>query len=142
MIRASYRKEGDQWVGVLKAGKTTVVECGHRHTNRDMSTAAGGEAAPVCARMILAGARNPATAAQTAQRYRTAYLALTTGAGFTHPADMIAKVKADGAARAAAYFDLVDQVRAHPEFTATAPGRLAAPATAPAEVGEFPSWMQ
>lgn len=141
MIRVSYRRDGDQWVGLLKVGKAALVECGHRHTNRDVTTAAGGEAAQVCARMILAGARNPATAEHTAERYRTAYLALTTGAGFAHPAGMVEKVKADGAGRATAYLALVDQVRAHPELT-TVPVRPAAPATAPAEVGELPSWMQ
>jgi hypothetical protein len=141
MIRVSYRRDGDQWVGLLKVGKTTLVECGHCHTNRDVTTAAGGEAAQVCARMILAGARNPATAEHTAQRYRTAYLVLTTGAGFAHPADLIDKVKADGAARATAYLALVDQVRAHPELTTEA-ATPATPATEPAAVGELPSWMQ
>jgi hypothetical protein len=141
MIRVSYRRDGDQWVGVLKdSANATIVECGHTHTNRDMTTTTGGEAAQVCARMILLGARNQHTADSRARGYRTAWLSLTSTAGFAVPASVIEKVRAEGPARAAAYLARVDQVRQHRDLHTTrqpAP----APAAEPAEVGDMPDWM-
>lgn len=140
MIRVSYRRDGDRWVGILRDGNEVIAECGHTHRNRDVSTQTNGEAAQVCARMILAGARNPATAEHRAERYRTAWLAFTRGGGFTVPASVIQDAKKEGAARAAAYLALVDQVRAL--LTDRQPTPTPSPtASATADLGDMPDWM-
>lgn len=147
MIRVSYRRAavrtaGDKWIGVLQDCGVAFVWCGHEHHNRDVSTRSGGEAAQVCARMILEGARNENIAQSRAQQFRTAYLALTSGAGFTAPASTIEAAKKHGEERAAAYLALVAEVRQHPNLNATTPATTPTPDPAkPAEVGEIPDWM-
>lgn len=144
MIRVSYRKDADRWVGVLKIGKTTLVECGHTHHNRDFSTSTYGEAAQVCARAILDGARRPATAEHRANQLRNAWLRLTTGAGFTFSDTVIEATKQAAAERASAYLILVEQVRRHPDLNAR-PAQPTQPQASrtPAAVEELPAghWM-
>lgn len=145
VIRVSYRRDGDQWVGVLRASAMSgagavLVECGHTHHNRDVTTMIGGEAAQVCARMILLGARNPNTAEARARGFRTAWLALTRTTGFMVPAGMAEKAQADGVVLADDYLARVDQVRRHRDLNTTRPAAKPSPA-APAEVSEIPDWM-
>lgn len=139
MIRVSYQRADDQWTGVLRAGQTVLVECGHHHTNRDMTTSAG-TSAQSCARAILDGARNPNTAADRHHQLRTAWARILNGTGFTLPTVLIEEAKQASAANAAAYLALVDQVRQHPDLTTEAP-KPAPAAAEPAEVGEIPDWM-
>lgn len=146
MIRIGYRQDdsysGDRprWIGLLRVAGTVLVECGHAHINRDDSSATAGEAARVCARMILAGARRPAVAAGRAEQMRNAWARLAGDAGFAAPASVIEKAKVESADRATAYLALVDQVRAHPDLNTTAP-RRAQPKIETAEIGEMPDWM-
>jgi hypothetical protein len=143
MIRVSYRKDGDQWVGVLKDNaNATIVECGHAHTNRGITTKTGGEAATVCARMILAGARRPQLADSRADSLRNAWQSLTSGAGFQLPAGLVESAKQHCAENAAAYLALVDQVRTHPDLnTTTTPAVPAAPTPETVDTGDLPDWM-
>lgn len=141
-IRASYRRSGESgWTGVVRLGRMELVECGHTHANRDMTTARG-EAATVCARMILRGAQLDATAQHRAAAIRTAWQRLTSAAGFAVPVSTIEKAKADAPKAAAAYLAKVAVVRAAlaEQQAATAPEEP--PATTPApEIGEMPAWM-
>ena len=109
--RPGSRRAGDRrFVGVVRRGRTVLAECGHEHTNRDWTTGANGTSATDCARAIIAGAANPATAEQHANRLRNAWLALTTQAGFVAPASTIAAAKADAAAAADAYLAAVARI--------------------------------
>ncbi|BCY11010.1 hypothetical protein [Actinoplanes sp. L3-i22] len=115
VLRTSYRREGEAgWVGVLRDGRAPVVECGHRHHHRDLSTSRG-EAAQVCARMILRGAENDAAARDRAHRLRTAWQALASAGGFHVPVSTVESAKYQGSfarhARTCAE-RLADQVRA------------------------------
>jgi hypothetical protein len=140
-IRVSYRRDGERWVGVLRAGARVIVECGHPHENRDMTTAAGGESAKVCARAILRGAELPASAEDRADRQRRAWQRLTEGGGFAYPAGMVEKVQADCQVRADDYLTRVATVRdALRTYPTTAP-KAPAPAPAAAPIGEMPDWM-
>lgn len=145
MIRVSYRRavdrsSGDRWIGVLQVRGVLLVACGHEHRNRDVSTGAGGEAAQVCARMILEGARRPQLAESRAAQLRNRWQSLTSGTGFAVPKTLIEQAKQDGAANADAYLALVDEVRTHPELHDTDLPRPAAPEPAQ-EIGELPAWM-
>lgn len=145
MIRVSYRRhpdrsQGDRWIGVLQVCGVLLVPCGHVHHNRDVSTRTGGEAAQVCARMILEGARRPALAASRAEQMRDAWRSLAGGAGFQYPASVIEGARQACAENAAAYLALVDEVRAQPDLNDTEPKPAPAPAP-PAEIGEMPDWM-
>jgi hypothetical protein len=109
-----------RYVGVVRVnggrGGSTgriVAECGHEHANRDWSTGAAGGSAKDCARQIIAGAQNPATAEHTAKRIRTAPTGLRPGAGFQHPAGTIEAAAAIATSNAEAYLAAVATVRAH-----------------------------
>jgi hypothetical protein len=142
MIRVTYRRDGDQWIGVLIAGKDVIAECGHTHTNRDHTTRTGGEAATVCARMILAGARRPQLADFRADNLRNRWQSLTSGTGFQTPAGLVESAQLHCAENAAAYLALVAQIRTHPDLnTTTAPTAPTAPAREPVDTGDLPSWM-
>lgn len=137
-IRVSYRRadDGERWVGVLREGRTIVVECGHEHDNRDVTTS-GSIGAQVCAGEILDGSRRPATADYVADRKRTAWQRINTGAGFVQPAGWLDKAKSACAESAADYLTRVAAVRA---FRA-ARVRPARPETAEPVIGEMPDWM-
>ncbi len=140
MIRASYRRAGDKWAGVVRVGRAVLVDCGHEHDNRDMSTSAG-TAATVCAREILDGARRPATCDQIAERKRTAYARVRTGAGFVQPTGWLNGLK-DSCARAAEdYRARVAVVRAALPEHDHYPVPAIAPEPAEAPVGDLPEWM-
>jgi len=145
VIRVSYRRaddrtQGDRWIGVLQSGGVAFVWCGHEHRNRDVSTQTNGEAAQVCARMILEGARRPALAEFRAEQIRNAWRSLASGAGFQHPASVIEGARSECAKRAGEYLALVDEVRQHPELNDTVP-RPTTHVSDPAEIGEMPDWM-
>src|SRR5881394_112123 len=121
MIRVSYRRAadrtaGDRWIGVLQHYGVAFVWCGHEHRNRDVSTQTNGEAAQVCARMILEGARRPALAESRAEQMRNAWRSLAGGAGFQYPTSVIEGARVACAENADAYLALVDQVRQHPDL--------------------------
>ncbi len=148
MIRVSYRRDqdrsrDDRWIGVLQDHGVAFVWCGHLHHNRDVSTKSGGEAAQVCARMILQGARIPAIAASRADQFRNAWRTLTMGGGFTVPTSVIEAAKKSGAERAAEYLALVEEVRRRPDLHDTEPAKPPVPPAPPAraEVGPMPDWM-
>lgn len=138
MIRVSYRRAGDKWIGVLRDGGTVITECGHQHDNRDVTTSAG-KAARVCAAEILDGARRPATADYVAERKRISWQQLNTGAGFVHPAGWMDGVKQACAESAAGYLARVDLVRA--ALPADEPEPVAPTEPAEAEIGDMPDWM-
>jgi hypothetical protein len=145
MIRVSYRRaedrsQGDRWIGVLQDHGVAFIWCGHQHRNRDVSTRTNGEAAQVCARMILEGARKPQLAESRAEQMRGAWRSLTSGAGFQHPASVIEGARTACARNADAYLALVAEAREHPDLNDTEPTPVPAPA-APAEIGEIPDWM-
>lgn len=127
-----------RYVGLVRyAGRRGVApiitECGHEHTNRDWSTGAAGGSARDCARQIIAGARNPATAQDTARRLRNAPVGLANGAGFIAPVATLAGARATAEANAGSYLAAVAAVRAYlrgvtvpnarEEATTAAPGR-------------------
>jgi hypothetical protein len=99
--------------GGVRGTGPVITECGHEHANRDWSTGAAGGSARDCARQIIAGANNPATAEHTARRLRTAPAGLTNGAGFTMPAGTIEAARATAEANAASYLAAVAAVAAH-----------------------------
>ncbi|MFI7608868.1 hypothetical protein ACIBTV_27660 [Micromonospora sp. NPDC049366] len=111
--RPGSRQVGDRaYAGVVRRGRAILAECGHQHTNRDWTTAAGGTSATDCARSIIAGAANPATAEHTAAQLRNAWIALTSNAGHAFPASTIAAAKATAAEAATTYLAAVAAVRA------------------------------
>jgi hypothetical protein len=138
--RAGYRSAGERWVGVVHVDGRPLIECGHEHENRDMTTTGGGKAAVVCAREILDGARKPATADHVAGRMRTAWQRVNTGAGFVQPAGWLDRVKRAGADAAADYLRRVAIVRE--ALPAEAPALVPVPAAAvETEIGDMPEWM-
>lgn len=146
MIRVSYRRDtdrsnGNRWIGVLQVRGVLLVACGHTHHNRDVSTRAGGEAAQVCARMILEGARRPQTAEHRAAQLRNAWQSLTDGTGFTVPKTLIEQARRDCAANADAYLALVEEIRQQPDLHDTDQPRLPAAPAVEQEIGELPAWM-
>ena len=58
MFKATYRKNGDGWEGVLKNNDEIVWACGHYHRNRDIGSRFAGKSACDCARSELLN-RNP-----------------------------------------------------------------------------------
>ncbi len=125
MIRVSYRRAenrdaGDRWIGVLQVRGVLLVACGHEHRNRDCSYPSSGESATDCARMILRGTTNQATAKGRADGYRRAWQSLARGAGFQVPASTIEKAKQDGRRNAEHYLAAVGTSRVF-LATATAP---------------------
>jgi hypothetical protein len=111
--RAGSRQTGDRrFAGVVRVGRTVLVDCGHEHTNRDWTTGTGGRSAVDCAQRILAGAANPATADRYATETRNRWIALTSAAGHVHTAATIAAAKAAAAEDADAYLAAVATVRA------------------------------
>ncbi len=145
VIRVSYRRAadrttGDRWIGVLQHDGVAFIWCGHEHHNRDVSTQTNGEAAQVCARMILEGARRPQLAESRAEQLRNAWRSLARGGGFQHPASVIEGARSACAENAAAYLALVEETRQHPALNDTETTPTPAPAV-PAEIGELPAWM-
>jgi hypothetical protein len=145
MIRVSYRRaenrdDGDRWIGVLQVNGVLLVACGHEHHNRDMSTRAGGEAAQVCARMILEGARNPNIAASRAKQLAARWMGLAGGTGWTYSAGMLTQAREQSENNAFAYLALVAEVRAHPELNVTEPPKPPEPVTERV-IGDMPDWM-
>lgn len=141
-VRVGTRRDGDDHVGVIRDGRTVVVECGHAHTNRDMTTGANGRSARDCADRILRGARIPATAEHYRGEISRSWERLAWSGAFVHPQSVIAAAKVAAAAAADAYLLAVATVRAVLAVDA------ARPAPAPAvvepveqEIGDMPAWM-
>ncbi|QQM15095.1 hypothetical protein SEA_BANQUO_7 [Gordonia phage Banquo] len=54
-MRASYRRAGQRWEGVIRDDAGKVVQaCGHVHRNRDDGNATWGRSARECAAFMLA----------------------------------------------------------------------------------------
>lgn len=127
------------YTGVLRHNGRIVVECGHQHTNRDVTSGINGRSASDCARDVLAGARNDHTARHNAQTMRNGWLKLTRG-GFVTSKTTIDKAKMHAAQRADAYGSAVAATRAflaaHPDTTTT----VVAP-DEPQRIGDMPDWM-
>lgn len=100
-----------RYIGIVRVGRTVIVECGHEHANRDWPRS-GDPGATGCARDIIDGAANPALAERRATKRARAWENLTRSTGFTTPAGTIAAAKTTAAADAAAYLATVDTVRA------------------------------
>ncbi len=109
-IRIGIRQCDGAWTGVLRQGRRIVVECGHRHSNRDWSTKASGTSASDCIRYAVRGARLPAVAASIAAQLRDGWKAL---AGRTYiGATTAARFRERGERDAAAYEAAVTATRA------------------------------
>lgn len=116
VLKAGTKRSGDEhtgfrYTGVLRHRGRIVIECGHTHHNRDISTRVNGEAASVCARMILRGAQNPATAEHTASNFRTAWMNLTRGTGFQVPKSVIEGAQQRSQKNAEDYLEKVAEIR-------------------------------
>jgi hypothetical protein len=69
-LRIGTRIDGDSYEGVLRDGRRIVASCGHRHHNRDESSATNGISARHCIRSLVLAARNPDYATQAAASIR------------------------------------------------------------------------
>jgi hypothetical protein len=94
------------YVGVLRRGSRIVVECGHRHTNRDASTRTGGTSASDCIRELARAALRPNFLEHQAQQIATAWTRLGPHVTTTTRE----KARADAPANVAAYRALVAKV--------------------------------
>ncbi|MCX5070768.1 hypothetical protein OOJ91_33530 [Micromonospora lupini] len=68
------QRDEDRYTGVVRLGRKVVVECGHRHTNRDMTTKTNGRSARDCADRLLRAAHRPAYAAEIITASRNAWM--------------------------------------------------------------------
>lgn len=137
--RTGTAHDGYTYTGVLRHNGRAVVECGHQHTNRDMSSGANGRSAADCARDVLAGARNAHTAASNTAGFRDRWLKLTRG-GFVTPESVIDAARASAAQAADAYEAAVAATRAHLDQYPDMPTPVVAPDEPPV-IGDLPEWM-
>lgn len=110
-LRAGTRRDGDEYVGVLREGRRIVIECGHRHRNRDLTYPSSGISARDCIGRVVAGAGRMIAERDYADKYRGAWQNLTRGTGFTCPPSVIEDAKVSSAADADAYLEKVAKVR-------------------------------
>lgn len=110
-LRAGTRREGDKHVGVLRQGKTVVLECGHTHQNRDQTYPSSGVSARDCIGRVVRGAERIATEDGYAGDYRDSWQRLTRSTGFVVPASVIEQAKQSGQTAAAEYRSKVALVR-------------------------------
>jgi hypothetical protein len=104
------RRDDDRFVGVLRRGRAVVVECGHRHANRDVSTKANGVSASDCARELVQAALRPSVVEYRVEQIGAAWQRL--GRGFAAPASVIEAAKAKAPADVAEYRAKVAEVAA------------------------------
>jgi hypothetical protein len=110
-VTAGTRRHGDQqYTGVVRHGRRVITDCGHIHTNRDMTYPSSGLSARDCADRIIRGARRPATADSYADSIRTAWTRLSP---ITFTASTIAAAKTGAQTAADAYLAAVALVRAY-----------------------------
>lgn len=98
-----------RYAGVLCAGRTPLVECGHEHTNRTMSGRA--PSALDCIRRQVRASRIPATADRLVEQAATSWQALTRGP-CAQSAETIEGAKQTSAVEAAAQVDRLAAIRA------------------------------
>jgi hypothetical protein len=108
-LRTSVRRDGSEYVGVLRRGSDIVAECGHRHANREMSTRSRGESAIDCIRRIVNVFDRPAVADMEAQRIANAWQGLRSGF-YSVPTSAIDRARVEAPARVAEYRALVATV--------------------------------
>lgn len=135
-IRISTRRDGDRYIGVLRQGRSIVIECGHLHAHRDFDTYSG-TAARKCITDIVRASRDETFAADLIDKTRTrsarAGLAAVSAA-------TVERWKAADADDADALVQLIATVRAFDvDTTSKRPATNGEPATE--EVGEIPDWM-
>jgi hypothetical protein len=137
---------GDTFVGVLRRGRggPILAECGHQHTNRDVSSQSNGRSAADCMRDVIHGARLAAAAEAHAAAFRDRWVSLTRNTGFVTPQSVIDGAKAKAGEAADAYLSAVGIVRGlienEPEGTASTDSTDSTDAE-PQKAGEMPEWM-
>lgn len=130
------------YVGVLRVGRRVVLECGHRHRNRDVTTRVNGRSARSCVEDLVAAAGRPALADERARKIRDAWSDAPVG-GWQVTRAQLDRFRTGAASDAEEYLRRVERARelvaAHP----AAPTRVAAaqPARQEEVVGEMPEWM-
>ncbi len=70
------RTDDERYVGVLRRGRTIVVECGHSHHNRDTSTRTSGTSASDCMRELVQASSRPKLVEYNAEQIATAWMRL------------------------------------------------------------------
>lgn len=94
---AGTRHAADGHTGVIRHGRTVILDCGHTHTNRDASYP-GRLSARDCAERIIRGAARQKTAEHYADKYRLAWTHLPPTV-FTRSTIERAQAESDGDAR-------------------------------------------
>jgi hypothetical protein len=112
-------------VGVTRRGREVLVECGHLHINRDVSTKASGTSASDCIRQIVRAASFAPLAEQTAAAVANSWRPFADCGSYV-PTSTIDRARAEAPAQVAADLELVAAVAALigvGEATTPSPGR-------------------
>lgn len=137
--RTDHGTAGYTYTGILRHHGHIVAECGHEHTNRDVTSGANGRSAADCARDILAGAYNAHTADHNADVFRNRWVNLTRG-GFVASKTTIELAKVSAAQAADTYEAAVATTRAFLTQQPTAAPTPTVPNETPT-IGDLPEWM-
>lgn len=110
LLVAGTQRDEDSYTGVVRLARKVIVECGHRHTNRDITTKANGRSARDCADRLLRAAHRPAYAEEVIAALRNAWMQMrgpwATTAGQLQRAKVACTADADKIAAT------IDQLRA------------------------------